>query len=144
MTSSPSSSFILSWVYSPCSSSPPSSISPYVVLSPLRPNPEGTSSRFLTMGFLRWGDLPLHQLKRKRGTIVDDEDITEEMKTQMVEKTKSGFLKAQDVVEIVASQEIQSIFTLKGISKPSIPSKQLFVGWRNWGGRTGSLKMVCI
>src|SRR5712672_3484276 len=48
MTSSPSSSSILSWVYSPCSSSPPSSISLYVALSLPRLTPEGTSSKFLT------------------------------------------------------------------------------------------------
>src|SRR5712675_3467761 len=50
MTSSPSSLSTLLWAYSPCSSSPPLSISLYVVLSPLRLNPEGTSSRFLTAG----------------------------------------------------------------------------------------------
>ncbi len=75
------------------------------------------------MGFLRWGDLPLHQLKRKRGTIIDDEDVTEEIKTRMTEKTRGGFLKAQDVVDIVASPEMQAKFTLKGISKPSISIK---------------------
>src|SRR5712672_3560642 len=48
MTSSPSSSSILSWVYSPCSSSPPSSISLYAALSLPRLTPEGTSSKFLT------------------------------------------------------------------------------------------------
>src|SRR5712672_1760591 len=49
MTSSPSSSSILSWVYTPCSSSPPSSISLYAALSLPRLTPEGTSSKFLTL-----------------------------------------------------------------------------------------------
>src|SRR5712671_2082755 len=49
MTSSPSSLSTHLWAYSPCSSSLPSSTSLYVALSPLRPSPEGTSSRFLTI-----------------------------------------------------------------------------------------------
>ena len=62
------------------------------------------------------------------------------MKTQMVEKTKSGFLKAQDVVEIVASQEMQSIFTLKGISKPSISIKTALRWLEKLGWTYGKLK----
>jgi len=46
------------------------------------------------MGFLNWRDLPLHQLNWKWGTIIDDEDVAEEIKSQMKEKTKEGFLKA--------------------------------------------------
>jgi hypothetical protein len=30
--------------------------------------------------FLRWKDLPLHQLDQKWGTVIDDEDIAEEIK----------------------------------------------------------------
>jgi hypothetical protein len=41
----------------------------------------------------------------------------------MVEKAGKGFLKAQDVVEIVASPRMQEIFARKGISKPSISDK---------------------
>ena len=41
----------------------------------------------------------------------------------MTEKTRGGFLKAQDIVDIVASPEMQAKFTLKGISKPSISIK---------------------
>jgi hypothetical protein len=39
------------------------------------------------MAFLKWSDLPFHQLKWKRSTIVDDEDVTEEIKLHMVETT---------------------------------------------------------
>src|SRR5712672_2338655 len=48
LPSSSSSSSILLWVYSPCSSSPPSSISLYIALSLPHLTPEGTSSKFLT------------------------------------------------------------------------------------------------
>ena len=52
--------------------------------------------------------------------LLDDEDIAEEIKSQMVEKSGRGFLKAEDVVEVVASPEMQVIFARKGISKVSI------------------------
>jgi hypothetical protein len=72
------------------------------------------------VNFLRWRDLPLHQMDRPRRTILDDEDIAEEIRGRMVEKAEKGFLKAQDVVDIVASPEIQSTFARKGITKESI------------------------
>ena len=75
------------------------------------------------MDFLRWRDLPLYQLNRKQGTIVDDEDVAEEIKSRIKEKASKGFLKAQDIVEIIASPDMQEIFALKGISKPSISVK---------------------
>src|SRR5712671_5470296 len=62
MTSSPSSLSTHLWAYSPCSSSLPSSTSLYVVLSPLRPSPEGTSSRFLTVTDVEWRSLVIEQL----------------------------------------------------------------------------------
>ncbi len=92
------------------------------------------------MGFLRWGDLPLHQLKQKRGTIIDDEDVAEEIKTRMTEKTRGGFLKAQDVMDIVASPEMQAKFTLKGISKPSISIKMGLHWLEKLGWTYGKLK----
>ena len=73
--------------------------------------------------FLEWGHLPLHQLNQKWGTLVDDEDIAQEIKTWMMEKARGSFLKAQDVVEIVASPDMQAIFSQKGITKPTISIK---------------------
>src|SRR6267154_3318880 len=75
------------------------------------------------MGFLKWGDLPLHQLSWKRGAIIDNEDIAGEIKTSIMEKAGVGFLKAQDIVDIVASPKMQDMFARKGISKPSISIK---------------------
>ena len=37
----------------------------------------------------------------------------------MKEKTRKGFLKAQDLVEIVASLDTQAMFTQKGVTKPT-------------------------
>ena len=42
------------------------------------------------------------------------------MKGQMMEKAARGFLKAEDIVDIVASPEMQMIFTHKGFVKPLI------------------------
>jgi hypothetical protein len=93
-----------------------------------------------TMGFLKWRDLPFHHLNQKQGTIIDDEDIAEEMKTQIKEKASRGFLKAQNVVEIVTSPSMQEIFTLKGISKPSISVKTVLHWLENLGWAYGKLK----
>ena len=92
------------------------------------------------LGFLKWRDLPLHQLNWKRWTILDDEDIAEEIKARMMEKVKGGFLKAEDVVEIVASQEIQAIFAQKGITKVSISVKTALRWLEKLGWTYGKLK----
>ena len=92
------------------------------------------------IGFLKWGDLPLHQLNWKRATIVDDEDIAEELKMCMMEKGKEGFLKAQDIVDIIASPRMQEIFTRKNISKPSISIKTALRWLDKLGWMYGKLK----
>ncbi|KAI0266630.1 hypothetical protein BGY98DRAFT_1069572 [Russula aff. rugulosa BPL654] len=58
----------------------------------------------------------------------------------MMEKAARGFLKAEDVVDIVASPEMQTIFARKGIVKPSI-SVNTGVRWLEKLGWTyGKLK----
>ncbi len=51
------------------------------------------------MDFLRSRDLSLHELNRKQGMILNDEDIAEAIKMEMMEKAKGSFLKAEDVTE---------------------------------------------
>jgi hypothetical protein len=92
------------------------------------------------MAFLRWRDLPVHQLKWKRPTIIDDEDIAGEIKTQMAEKVKGGFLKAKDVVEIIVSLDMQAIFAQKGISKVAISIKTTLRWLEKMGWTYGKLK----
>jgi hypothetical protein len=89
------------------------------------------------VAYLRWRDLPLHQMDRKRGTILDDEDIAEEIKAQM---RKKGNLKASDVVEIVASPEMQAIFAQKGLRKASISVKTALRWLDKLGWTYGTLK----
>ena len=59
-----------------------------------------------TLAFLKWGDLPLCHLDQKQGTIIDDKDVAQEIMTCIAKKAKVGFLKAQDVMEVVASPQM--------------------------------------
>lgn len=67
--------------------------------------------------------LPSHRLGQVRWTVLCDEDIASEMKVRMVERSKKGFIKAEDVANVVASPEMQLIFSEKGICKPSISTR---------------------
>ena len=66
------------------------------------------------------GDLSHHHLGQVWWMVLCDEDITSEIKLHLVEKFKKGFLKAENVIDLVASPEMQRTFTEKGICKPSI------------------------
>jgi hypothetical protein len=90
--------------------------------------------------FLKSRDLPLHQLNWKRPTILDDEDIAEEIKSRMAKRVNAGFLKAEDVIKIVASPEVQSIFAWKGISKASISVTTALRWLEKLGWTYGTLK----
>ena len=93
-----------------------------------------------TLDLLKQSDLSLYELSQKWGTIVDDEDIAEELRTHLAEKAKHGFLKAQDVMEVVASPKMQEVFALKGISKLLISSRMALC-WLEWMGWSfGKLK----
>ena len=92
------------------------------------------------MAFLRWRDLPLHQLKWKRRMIIDDEDIAEEIKIKLKGKEREGFLKAEDVVDVIASPEMQAIFAQKGISKATISIKMALCWLEKMGWTYGKLK----
>ena len=58
----------------------------------------------------------------------------------MTEKAGKGFLKAQDVVDIVESPELQEVLALKGISKPSISLKTALRWLEKLGWSYGKLK----
>lgn len=81
-----------------------------------------------TVRFLQTEVLPIHRLVQARWTVLSDEDIASEIKSRVVEKSTKGFVKAEDVVDLVASPEMQVIFAEKGISKPSI-SKRTAARW---------------
>ena len=70
--------------------------------------------------FVNEGKLPLHSYCYKRPTILEDEDVAQELRERLAEKAKSGFLKTEDVCDIIASDAIQGIFTRLGVNKPRI------------------------
>ena len=92
------------------------------------------------IAFLKQRALPLHRLNWRRPILLDDEDIAQELKSRLVEKVGKGFLKAEDVVEVVASQEMQAVFAQKGISKVSISIKTALRWLEKLGWRYGKLK----
>lgn len=50
--------------------------------------------------------------------MLDDEDLTEEIRAHMIEKGTT--LKAEDVIKIVTSPDMQASFAAKGITKAKI------------------------
>lgn len=73
-----------------------------------------------TLQFLQTKVLPHHYLSQAQWTVLHNEDIASEIKLKMVEKSKKGFMKAEDIVDLVESQEMQKTFSEKGLYKPSI------------------------
>jgi len=60
----------------------------------------------------------------------------------MVEKSKQGFVRAEDIVDLIASPAMQKIFSEKGISKASISKKTATrwlqkLDWRYQSARNG-------
>jgi hypothetical protein len=56
----------------------------------------------------------------KRGR---NEDIASEIKMQMIEKLKNGYVKAEDLINLIASPRMQKNFSEKGVCKASISKK---------------------
>jgi hypothetical protein len=95
-----------------------------------------------TLHFLQTEALPLHRLGQARWTVLHDEDIASEIKLQIVEKAKKGSMKAEDVVDLVASPEIQEILSKKGLRKASISNRTAArwlkkLDWRYQRARNG-------
>ena len=90
--------------------------------------------------YLRLGELPLHRLGQAKWMPLEDEDIAREIKLQLTENVKGQYLKASDVVEVVASMEIQEIMRQKGIAKPSISERTARRWLAGLGWRYGKLQ----
>lgn len=80
------------------------------------------------LNFVRYDQLPLHRYGQTRSSVLDDEDVAQTIQLRLAEKAKEGFIKAIDVVDIVASLEMQANFTRLGICKPKISERTA----RNW------------
>ena len=59
-------------------------------------------------------------MDQKHGTILNNEDVAEEMRAWLMEKKN---LKADNIVKIMVSPEIQAILAQKGLHKVSISAK---------------------
>jgi hypothetical protein len=81
-----------------------------------------------TVKFLQTEVLPFCCLGQVWWTVLSDEDIVSKIKTWVVKKSMKGFVKEEDVVNLVASPEMQAIFSKKGICKPLI-SKRTATHW---------------
>ena len=78
------------------------------------------SIRSWVLDFVQEGTLPSHSYGYTRKTVLEDEDVLQEIQGELSERAKSGFIKAQDVCEIVASEKFQILFSRLGIHKPGI------------------------
>ena len=73
--------------------------------------------------FINHGKLPLHRYKGTHSSILEDEDIAMEIQLKLAERAKNSFIKALDVVEIVAGAEIQERLEAAGIEKRKISER---------------------
>ena len=57
--------------------------------------------------FLNSGKLPLHCYRNFRSSILEDEDIAQGIQLHLLEIAKKGYIQAQDIVDYIASPEVQ-------------------------------------
>ena len=57
--------------------------------------------------YLCTGNLPMHFYGRYHSSILEDEDFTQGIQLWLVEIAKDGYIKAEDIVDYVATPEIQ-------------------------------------
>lgn len=76
--------------------------------------------------FLTTGALPLHCYHGTCFLILGDEDIASQIQLHLSERAQKGFIKAQDVVDIVASPEIQEQLQNAGTQQHTISE---YTGW---------------
>jgi len=90
--------------------------------------------------FVKEGKLPLHSYSYKKPTALEDEGVAQEIQKRLSEKAKTGFIKTEDLCEIVASDSIQGMFLQLGIKKPSISlsTAQRWLEKLNWKYRNKS------
>ena len=65
-------------------------------------------------------ELPHHKYKWSLSSVLDNEDVSQDIKLKLGEKMKTASIKATDLVNYVASPKIQEWFKLVGTNKPSI------------------------
>jgi hypothetical protein len=78
------------------------------------------SIRTWVLDFVQEEKLPLHSYGYTWKTALEDEEVLQEIKEELSERSTNGFIKAQDVCDIVAGKKLQTLFLRLGIHKTSI------------------------
>ncbi|KAJ3492884.1 hypothetical protein NLJ89_g11145 [Agrocybe chaxingu] len=63
--------------------------------------------------FLKSGKLPLHRYGSYNSSILDDEDFAWDIQLHLTEKAKDGYIWAQDIVDYVATKDVQEWLGVK-------------------------------
>ena len=74
-----------------------------------------------------------HNHKQTPSTVLQDEDISQEIQFELGEKIKNGLIKATNLINIISRLKMQEQFRLAGINKPSISKCTA----HSWVGRLG-------
>lgn len=92
------------------------------------------SIRAWILDFVREGTLPLHSYGYTRKTVLEDEEVLQEVQRELSERAKVGFVKAEDICDIVASEKFQTLFIRLGIRKPgiSLSTAKRWLAKMNW------------
>jgi hypothetical protein len=64
--------------------------------------------------YLSTGKLPLHRYGTFHSSILEDEDFAQEIQLHLTEIAKNGYIRAQDVVDYVASPKVQERLNATG------------------------------
>jgi hypothetical protein len=73
--------------------------------------------------FLNSGKLPQHGYRGQKSTILEDEDIALEIQLKLAERAKDRYIRALDVVEIVATEQVQEQLEAAGIQHRQISER---------------------
>jgi hypothetical protein len=93
------------------------------------------SIRLWALSFLQTRDLPHPKYSGTRSTVLQDEDVSHQIQTELAEKTERGSIKASDLVDVISSLKIQDHLKLVGIDRPFISERTAHrwlgtLGWR--------------
>ena len=64
--------------------------------------------------YLTTQKLPLHRYGKFHSSILEDEDLAQDIQLHLMEITKKGYICAQDVVDYVATPEVQECLGMTG------------------------------
>lgn len=86
------------------------------------------------LDLVREGTLSFHSYGYTRKMALEDEDVLKKIQEALSERERAGFVKAEDICDIVTSERLQSLFACLGIQKPSISLSmaQRWLAKMNW------------